>query len=374
VGFIINPIAGMGGRTALKGTDGVEVLKKAKSLGAKPVSHDRALGALKLLKNKAELFTCSGEMGEAVLKELGFSSFQVVYEYDTSSTSEDTKNGCREFLDNKVDIIFFCGGDGTARDVLGVVGDKCPILGIPSGVKMHSAVFGVNPKASAMLLLDFIAGDAGIREAEVMDTDEEKYRLGELSVKHYGYALTPYEPTLIQGGKAVFHGGTEEEAKQAIAAFALEFMRDGSLYILGPGTTVKKILKHANLKGTLLGVDAFKNEEIVAEDVNEKELLELLKKEEKVKIMVSPIGSQGFVFGRGNQQISPKVIRAVGKENIIILSTPHKLRETPVLMVDTGDEDLDRELIGETQVIVGYRLAQKRNIISSYENETAIRR
>ncbi|MEE9593937.1 MAG: ATP-NAD kinase family protein [Candidatus Hydrothermarchaeales archaeon] len=369
VGFLINPIAGMGGRTALKGTDGVEVLEKARSLGAEPVAHKRASIALKLLKNKAELLTCSGEMGEDVLKELGFSSFEVVYEYEPPSMAEDTKRGCEEFLKRGSDIIFFCGGDGTARNVLRIVGDTCPILGIPSGVKMHSAVFGVNPRASAQLLLDFIAGDAGIREAEVMDTDEEKYRSGELSVKHYGYALTPFEPMLVQSGKALFHGGLEEEAKETIAAFALEFMRDGSLYILGPGTTVKKVLELAGLKGTLLGVDVFKDGKLVAVDVNERELLGLLKGKEKAKIVVSPIGSQGFVFGRGNQQISPEVIRDIGRDNIIILSTPHKLRETPFLMVDTGDEELDRELSGDAQVIVGYRLAQKRKIISSYDSD-----
>ncbi|MFQ5815724.1 MAG: ATP-NAD kinase family protein [Candidatus Hydrothermarchaeaceae archaeon] len=363
VGFLINPIAGMGGRAGLKGTDGVEVLEKARSLGAEPVARERASKALKTLKDKAEFLTCSGEMGEAVLRELGFSSYEVVYEYDPPSSADDTKRGCERFLRRGIDIILFCGGDGTARDVLGVVGDKCPILGIPSGVKMHSAVFAVNPRASAQLLLDFIAGDVEIREAEVLDTDEEKYRSGELSVKLYGYALTPSEPMLIQGGKVLFHGGGVEEAKEAIATFALEFMRDGSLYILGPGTTVKKILELAGLKGTLLGVDAFKDGELVVEDVDERKLLGLLNENERVKIMVSPIGSQGFVFGRGNQQISPEVIRKTGRENIIILATPHKLRETPVLLVDTGSEELDEELSGDSQIIVGYRLAQRRKII-----------
>jgi predicted polyphosphate/ATP-dependent NAD kinase len=362
VGFLVNPIAGMGGRVGLKGTDGREILEQARKLGATPVAHERASKALRLLKNKAEFLTCTGEMGEAILNELSFSSYEVVYEYEPPSSTDDTKQACKKFLQENAAIIFFCGGDGTARDVLSVIGDKCPILGIPSGVKMHSAVFAVNPRASAELLLDFIAGDVGIREVEVLDTDEDKYRSGELNIKHYGYALTPFKPMLIQGGKALFHGGGEEEAKGAIAAFALEFMRDGFLYILGPGTTVKKILDQAGLRGTLLGVDVFKNGKLVAVDVDERELLSLTKKE-KSKIIVSPIGSQGFVFGRGNQQISPKIIRRVGKDNIIILATPHKLRETPVLMVDTGDEKLDEELSGETQVIVGYRLAQRRTII-----------
>ncbi len=362
IGFLINPIAGMGGRVGLKGTDGAETLEKAHRLGAKPIARARASKALRILKDKAEFLTCSGEMGEAALKDLSFSRYEVVYEYTPPSSAEDTRRGCREFLARSVDIILFCGGDGTARDVLSVVGDKCPILGIPAGVKMHSAVFAVNPQASAQLLLDYVAGDAEIREAEVLDVDEEKYRSGEMSVKLYGYALAPSEPMLLQGGKSLFQGVEEEEAKEAIAAFALEFMRDGSLYILGPGTTVKKILELASVKGTLLGVDVFKDEKLIAKDADEREMLRLLKRNEKAKILVSPIGAQGFVFGRGNQQISPEVIKKVGAKNIIILATPHKLRETPVLLVDTGDEELDKKLIGETQVIVGYRLAQRRII------------
>lgn len=362
VGFLINPIAGMGGRVGLKGTDGKEILEKALALGAKPVARERAFRALKILRDKAEFLTCSGEMGESALKELGFTSYEIVYEYNPPSRADDTKQGCERFLDREVEIILFCGGDGTARDVLSAVGDRCPILGIPSGVKMHSAVFGVNPQASAWLLLDYLGGDAELKEAEILDVDEEKYRSGVMSVKLHGYALTPSKPTLLQSGKTLLEAAGEEETKEAMAAFALEFMRDGSFYILGPGTTVKKIFELARLEGTLLGVDIYKDGLLVARDVDENTLLQLLATTNKAKIIVSPIGSQGFIFGRGNQQISPRVIRTVGKENIIILATPHKLRETPILLVDTGDDELDRELSGDVQVIVGYRLAQRRRI------------
>ncbi|MFQ5887242.1 MAG: ATP-NAD kinase family protein, partial [Candidatus Hydrothermarchaeales archaeon] len=197
---------------------------------------------------------------------------------------------------------------------------------------------------------------------EVVDTDEEKYRAGELDVRLYGYALTPKAPSLLQVSKSAFYGLTEEKAKEAIAGFAVEFMRDGSLYILGPGSTVKKISDLLGIEKSLLGVDLVKDGKLVKKDVGEQEILETLEKEEKVKILVSPIGAQGFVFGRGNQQISSEVVRKVGVENVIVLATPQKLEQTPVLFVDTGDSDLDRQLSGERQVIAGYRLAQRRKI------------
>ena len=251
---------------------------------------------------------------------------------------------------------------GTARDVFGVVGKKCPILGIPAGVKMHSSVFAISPKAASQVVLDFLEDRSVIGEGEVVDTDEEKYRGGELDVRLFGYALMPRIPFLLQGCKAVSFGVTDGQAKEDIASFAVEFMRDGSLYILGPGSTVKKISDLLGVEKSLLGVDLVKGGKLVCSDVGEREILDVLQDEKSVKILVSPIGAQGFVFGRGNQQISAEVIRSVGVENVIVLSTPQKLSETPVLRVDTGDLDLDRRLSGDRQVIVGYRLAQKRSI------------
>jgi len=363
IGFLVNPIAGMGGRVGLKGTDGEDVLEEALRRGAVDVSKLRAMEAFDGLSNvDFEVLTSSGDMGESVLKESGFSGFRVVFSPLKNTSAQDTIDACTVFLKNGVDLVLFCGGDGTARDVFGVVGTEVPVLGIPAGVKLHSSVFAVNPRAAQRIVLDFLEGHCVVEEAEIMDTNEAKYRLGELDVRLYGYALTPKAPALLQGSKSVYGGLSEERAKGDIANFAVEFMRDGSLYVMGPGSTVKKISDLLGVEKSILGVDLVKNGVLLAKDVGERDILATLKGEAKAKILVSPIGAQGFVFGRGNQQISARVIRAVGVENVIVLATPHKLEETPVLFVDTGDLSLDRELSDERQVVAGYRVALRRRI------------
>lgn len=361
LGFLINPIAGMGGSVGLKGTDGL--VAEAVRRGARPLAADRAKHCLAELQLDALLLTCSGAMGEEVLRSTAL-QYEVVYSFDGRSTSADTRHACRRFMDEAVDLILFCGGDGTARDVYSVVERTIPMIGIPAGVKMHSAVFAITPRGAAQLVALFAAGKAEVRDAEVMDTDEEAYRRNELQMHVFGYARTPYEPVLVQHGKSIFHSVSEEKAKEEIARFALEFMRDGSLYILGAGTTIFKI---ADLLGlgeakTLLGVDAVKDGKLVGRDLNEQELLRILDGESKVKLLVSPIGAQGFVFGRGNQQLSAKVLEKVGVENVIVLATPHKLNETPFLLVDTGSEALDEQLSGYISVICDYRMAQRKEV------------
>jgi predicted polyphosphate/ATP-dependent NAD kinase len=361
IGFLINPIAGMGGSVGLKGTDGL--VDEALRLGAHPIAEERAEICMDELNIDALILTCSGAMGEDVLR-LSSLGYEVVYSFEGRSTSKDTKNACREFLENGVEFLLFCGGDGTARDVYSVVGTDIPILGIPAGVKMHSAVFAISPKGAAKMVEQFIEGKAEVRDAEVMDTDEAAYRRNELRMKVFGYARTPYEPVLVQQGKSLFQSVSEERAKEEIAQFACEFMRDGSLYILGAGTTIHKIAELLGLgeEKTLLGVDAVKNGVLVAKDMNERALLQLLEKEQKAKLLVSPIGAQGFVFGRGNQQISAAVLEKIGIDNVIVLATPHKLSETPFLLVDTGSEELDEKLSGYMSVVCGYRIAQRKEM------------
>ena len=363
IAFLINPIAGMGGAVGLKGTDGEEVLCEAIKRGAEPVARARALEALSLLEGHGlELLTCGGEMGENALREAAIEEYGVVHTPGRETSAEDTREACRRFLKEGVALLLFCGGDGTARDVLDVVGDKVPMLGIPAGVKMHSGVFAVGTEAASKLVFDFLQGRAEVVDAEVLDTDEEEYRKGRLDVKLFGYAKTPSEPTLVQGSKMVFYSQSEEQAKDAIASFASEFMWDDSLYIMGAGSTLAKVAEVVGVEKSILGVDIVKNRKLVAKDVGEREVLAALEGEEKAKIMVSPIGAQGFVFGRGNQQISARVIEEVGKGNVIILATPHKLEKTPVLFVDTGDKKLDAALSGKMQVITGYRIAQRREV------------
>ncbi|MBN1762392.1 MAG: ATP-NAD kinase family protein [Methanomicrobia archaeon] len=361
IGFLINPIAGMGGSVGLKGTDGL--VDEAVELGAQPVATERARKCMAALTVNALILTCSDAMGEEALSSP--QSYEVVYSFEGHrSTSEDTKKACTRFLEEGIELLLFCGGDGTARDVYSVVERKVPIIGIPAGVKMHSAVFAISPKGAAQMVELFVKGKAEVRDVEVMDTDEDAYRRNELRMKVFGYARTPYEPVLVQHGKSLFQSVTEEKAKEEIAQFAIEFMRDGSLYIMGAGTTIHKIAELLGLgeEKTLLGVDAVKDGRLVGKDLNEQELLRLLGEEPKVKILVSPIGAQGFVFGRGNQQLSAKVLEKVGVENVIVLATPHKLAETPFLLVDTGSEELDEQLSGYMSVVCCYRMAQRKEV------------
>jgi predicted polyphosphate/ATP-dependent NAD kinase len=358
VGFLINPIAGMGGAVGLKGTDG-DAFKKAVELGARPISTQRARIALENVPREAvKFYTCSAAMGEDLLRELKF-NYEVILRVGRETTAEDTRNACRAFLGRKVDLVLFSGGDGTARDVASVVGEATPILGIPAGVKMSSSVFAVTPRAAGELL----AKDSfEVAEGEILDIDEEEYRRGKLEMRLYGYARTIRAPYKVQGRKNIFQGIAEEESKKEIARFVLEFMDRETTYILGPGTTIKKICDLMGVNKTLLGVDVLRNGRVIAEDVNEERLLQLLEGKPKAVILVSPIGSQGFIFGRGNQQISPRVIRRVGVENVIVLATPHKLSQTPTLFADTGDSKLDAKLRGRIRVITGYRMATLREV------------
>jgi predicted polyphosphate/ATP-dependent NAD kinase len=351
----------------LKGTDGQA--QEAVVRGAKPLAPERAEACLRLLAPQAHsllFLTASGEMGERVLKECGLDC-SVVYEAPLQSSADDTKAACKAFLKHGVDLVLFCGGDGTARDVASVAG-QVPVLGIPAGVKMHSGVFAISPEAAAELALGYIKGELKTRDTEVVDVDEELYRAGELQTKLYCTARTPYRPVLVQERKRIYASADEEEFKDQIALFAREFMRDGSAYILGAGTTTARIAEIMGLEKTLLGVDVVQDEKLIIKDASERDLLDLLdkvpdkEKEKSVKIIVSPTGAQGFILGRGSQQISAEVLRRVGAENLIIISTPHKLSELSHLQVYTGDPELDRALAGRMLVVTGYRVAQRKEV------------
>lgn len=355
----------MGGAVGLKGTDGVATL--AERLGASPTSIDRAKRAVRRLLElfrgdiPTEVLTAGGSMGESLLSELGV-KYSVVHTPGETTTAEDTKRACSIFASENVDLILFCGGDGTARDVASVSGDL-PILGIPAGVKMHSGVFAVSPEAAADLAFGYIRGELRTRETEIADVDEERYRKGELVVRIYGTARTPYLPALVQQRKQIYASADEEHSKLGIAQFAREFMSDGSYYILGAGTTTAKIAELIGCEKTLLGVDVIQKGKTLIKDASERDLMKFLDEfDGDVKIIVSPIGAQGFILGRGSQQISPRVLRIVGPEKLIIIATPHKLRDLRYLLVDTGDVEIDRALTGRRQVVTGYRIAQLKEV------------
>jgi predicted polyphosphate/ATP-dependent NAD kinase len=367
LGLIVNPIAGMGGRVGLKGTDGLEIVAKARKLGAEPVAPERALEALRALKDtgsKPELFSYPAEMGEDEIREAGFSP-QVLGEIKSGeTTAEDTKRAAKDLLAQGVDLILFSGGDGTARDILDAIGTKVPILGVPTGVKMFSAVFANTPENAGKLAARFLTEGLPLREAEVMDVDEDAFRRNQLESELKGFARTPYEPQLVQAAKLpTAPTGSELADQKAIARWVLEIMENDRLYVLGPGTTTRAVAEELGIyDSTLLGVDLIKDKKLLARDVGEEQLLQELGNL-PATIIVSPIGKQGFILGRGNQQISPGVVRRAGKENMLVLATPNKIAATPTLKVDTGDPGLDQEFRGHIPVIVGYWLKRTVRVV-----------
>lgn len=359
LGLIVNPIAGMGGKVGLKGTDGPEILEKALQLGARPVSLQRtgeALKALVALKDSIKLFTCPRKMGEDAAIDCGFVPKIINGVSLSSTTAEDTQKAALAMQKLGMDILLFAGGDGTARDVFEAVGNSTVVLGIPTGVKVHSAVFARNPRAAGDLCALYLQGKAKkVTEAEVMDINEEDFRRGILSARLYGYLKIPFRSRYVQRLKS---GSSPDDryAQEAIAANVIENMSDLFHYILGPGTTTRAIMEKLGLEYSLLGIDIVFKKRLVGKDLNEEEILSLIRGKQN-KIVLTPIGGQGYLLGRGNQQISPAVISHVGKDNIIIVATPNKIHSLAgrPLLVDSGDGQTDRILSGYFRVLTGYR-------------------
>lgn len=365
IGFLINPIAGMGGRVGLKGTDGVAV--EAERRGAQPMANVRALEALghfkRLLDRTShpppiEWLTATGTMGQEALQNSGFTAAETVHDTPRTPTARDSKATVERFLAAGVDLVLFCGGDGTARDICAVTGEATPVLGIPAGVKMYSGVFGVTPAHTAEILMRYLASEIGLARVEIVDLDEEKYRRDEWAVRLYMAAQTPFEPTYLQAAKALITGVDEEAIKDDIAEQLREDIaaKPGTLFLLGPGSTVQAVGRALRIDKTLLGIDAVADGKVVGKDLAEQQILALLDRYPERKLVLSPLGAQGFLLGRGNQPLSPTVIRRIGADNIIALSTPAKLARTPRLRVDTGDAALDADMISRKflTVVIGY--------------------
>ena len=353
LGLIVNPIAGMGGRVGLKGTDG-DAYRRALELGARMVAPGRAVEFLKGLPGWVRILTAPGLMGELEVREAGLESNAEVLDCAPRDgpTAADHTRRCAALMADKVSILVFVGGDGTARDVVSAVNEKVVILGVPSGVKMYSGVFAETPALAARAVERFLGGEAGVTRAEVVDIDEEAFRADQLRLKVYGTALVPDFEGVVTSGKDA--STWAEEELMAVADYFVENMRPCSLYLLGPGTTIAAIARRLGVKKTLLGVDAVHGAKLIGADLNEAQILRLLDRYHRAYIVVSPISGQGFIFGRGNQQLSPEVIRRVGTQNVIIVAARTKAARLRRLRVDTGDPSLDDELRGYRRVIVGY--------------------
>ncbi len=389
LGFIINPIAGVGGSVALKGSDGEGIAEQALLLGAQAKANQRAELALEILlpyKDEIKIFTANNLMGEQCARSLGF-EVEVVYqsvaekngEYQT--TAVDTELAVKALVKQGIDILLFAGGDGTARNICQSVseiladkhqgdyyGKSLPVLGIPAGCKIHSGVYAITPKAAGRVVEMMVTKQlVTLTEADVMDIDESLFRQGVVKAKRYGEMQIPSELRYVQ---AVKSGGKESDelVLQDIAADVIDKM-DDELFIIGSGSTTAFLMEELSLENTLLGVDVVYQQSIVASDVTEQNLWKLIQShlnngnstdiandKRKIKLVITLIGGQGHIFGRGNQQLSPRIIRAVGKENIIIIATKAKLNALNArpLIADTGDSSLDEELSGYLPIVTGY--------------------
>ncbi len=362
MGFIVNPIAGMGGRVGLKGTNGV--YEEALARGAEPIAPKKAKEFLTKLKemeleNFIEILTCPDPMGEEEVKATGLTAHILPMFLEPETTAEDTKRAVRLLVKSKVDLIIFVGGDGTARDILDALRkvNNVLVLGVPSGVKMYSGIFAASPLDAAEVVQAFVEKTTETMDCEIMDVDETAVRQDRLSVNLYGFLKGPFVPMRLVGSKQVSPETLDEHENQmATARFIVENMNPKATYILGPGTTIKCIADLLNVEKTLLGVDIYRDNTVI-KDVNEQRLLEEIKDWQNVWIILSPIGRQGMLLGRGNQQVSPEIIRRIGKEKIIVAATRSKIQgiEGNILRVDTGDPEVDNMLKGYIRVVTDYR-------------------
>jgi NAD+ kinase len=348
IGLVLNPIAGMGGRVGLKGTDGQ--LEAARERGATPRAPDRAREALATLQDRAseplEVFAYGDPMGATEAREAGFDPAIVGHPEGEESTAADTRAAVEAFVAEDADLLLFVGGDGTAVDVAEALDADLPALGVPAGVKVYSAVFAVSPAAAGRIAAAF----DGTEKREVSDLDEEAYRAGEVKSELRGVVSVPVAAEL-QSSKQLAGGTVETLA----AGFANEVDPEVT-YVFGPGGTVGTIEETLEIEGSPLGVDVWRNGEVLALDAAEAGILKHLGEESVV--VVSPIGGQGFVFGRGNDQLSPAVL---DRSEVEIVASRPKLDDIGVLRVDTGDPDTDDSLRGWHRVRVGrfeHRLVQ----------------
>ena len=366
VGIIVNPDAGLGGRLGFKGSDGRA--KEAREAGAQDRAGPRMRQCIdklsQLLKTglnrtniQPEFFTWSGRMGGEWFEDVPFTSLG---KSPDNTTAGHTSTLVQNILAANVDVILYAGGDGTTRDIVNAMnGNKTPVIGVPAGVKMHSGCFATTPNAAAEVLLSFLQGDLLSSITEVMDLDEEIYLQGEWKVRMYGEAWTPASPRFMQGSKQQVERSSEEELIEGLANHIGDIIEEDKdiMIIWGSGGTIQRMGGHLGLSLTLLGIDILHDGETF-NDLNEQGLLQKISLHQGKKLLLlSPMGGQGFLIGRGNLQLSPQVLRAIGKESILGVATPSKLIGLSHIRIDTGDVELDDEFQAKKfiKLLQGYR-------------------
>ncbi len=356
LGLIINPYAGLGGAVGLKGSDGVA--EQALALGAIPMAQQRAeLALLELMPWQAQICirTVAGAMGEDIARKLGFATEVICQAAQQPSTAEDSEAAAQQLAAAGIDLLLFAGGDGTARNICSAVGDRVTVLGIPAGCKIHSGVYAITPAAAGKVVAQMVRGELiSVQEALVMDIDEVAFRQGSVRAKRYGEMQIPTALRYVQSVKSA---GKESEALvlDDLAAYFVSQMEEDVRYVMGSGTTVAAVMAELGLPNTLLGVDVVENGQVIAADVTATQLLELVQ-QHPARLVITLIGGQGHIFGRGNQQLSPAVIRAIGRQHIHLLATKSKIQalDGRPLISDSGDPQLDRELSGMLRILCGY--------------------
>ena len=352
---IVNPDAGLGGRLGFKGSDGRAA--EARAAGAQdragPRMHQCLEKLAELAREPIEIIAWDGRMGGDWIPGEYTSTGVTPATTDASSTSDFIKS-------HSPDLFLYAGGDGTTRDIVEALGEReIPLVGVPGGVKMHSGCFATTPKAAAEVVWSFFTGDLMVARTEVMDLDEEVYRKGEWKVRMYGEAFTPASPRWMQGAKEQVQRESEEETLEAMSAHIANLVdEDPDLMVVwGSGGTLRQMCKQLGLEATLLGID-IQHGGRMHNDLNEEGLLNLINSHSgNIKLLLSPMGGQGFLIGRGNLQLSPDVLRVIGTDNILGIATPAKLLGLNELRIDTGDEELDSEIRAKKylKVLQGYR-------------------
>ena len=380
IGIIVNPDAGLGGRLALKGSDGMAEI--ARSKGAEDRAGPRMCEAFEHLFSIIELSLVAwdnvhwllpkGRMGDSWIPEKMkiHGKWTNISDTPEITTAEDTINVVNSMIEENVEIILYAGGDGTTRDIIGALEEidsaSTPILGIPAGVKMHSGSFGASPRSAAEAFAAWFSGDLLIAQTEVMDLDETLYRKGEWVVKMYAEAMSPGSPRWMQGSKQRIERVSEIEILESLGDHLRETIEEDSelLVIWGSGGTLRTLGESIGFTITVLGIDVTLGNENIGTDLDENQLIEVINNHKsqfgenaKILTLLSPMGGQGFLIGRGNLQLSPTVIRLIGIDNILAIVTPAKLATLNTLRIDTSDMDLDRQFQEKKymKALQGYR-------------------
>ncbi len=365
VGIVVNPDAGLGGKLGFKGSDGRA--KEARKAGAQDragprmaLCLDRFAELLNSSLNRAgmspTLLAWDGRMGGDWITN----DYTSLGETPDSTSADDTSSLVSQLIEHDVDVILYAGGDGTTRDIVNTLGEvKIPLIGVPGGVKMHSGCFATTPNAAAEVLFSFVIGDLMSSITEVMDLDEEIYLTGQWKVRMYGEALTPASPRFMQGAKQQVERSSEAEIIEGLASHINELIiNDPELMVVwGSGGTLRLIGELIGQELTLLGID-IQYQDKVYNDLNEQELIKILSTHNGNKLLLlSPMGGQGFLIGRGNLQLSPEVLRIIGIESILGVATPGKLTGLSNVRIDTGEESLDNEFKQRkfVKMLQGYR-------------------